>query len=105
MSHDSILTHRRYMIDRGANPNFVYSRDLTGSRKEVVTPMHIAVDLSHYDVVDMLLDRNTSCNIRDHSSETPLLVAVQKADWVINTSLMTPFIIVLQRTTSSDQSK
>ena len=70
----------RYMVENGVNPNFVYYRTLSGTRKEVITPLHIAVDLAHYGVVDLLLKFNASCGIMDHNGETPLLVAVQKAD-------------------------
>ena len=68
-----------YMLGHGVNPNFMYSRATTGSsRAEVVTPLHVAVDLGHFDIVDALLAVNADCNVRDHNADCPLHVAVLK---------------------------
>jgi ankyrin repeat protein len=72
------------MLQHGVNPNFIYYRTANGSsRREVVTPLHIAVDLGNVDIVDTLLAANADCNVRDHNSDTPLHVAVVKADVVM----------------------
>jgi len=69
------------MLGQGVNPNFMYSRMATGTSKvEVVTPLHVAVDLGHYDIVDALLATNADSNVRDHDSNCPLHVAVLKSD-------------------------
>ena len=69
------------MLEHGVNPNFMYSRSTTGSgQAEVVTPLHVAVDLGHFDIVDALLAVNADCNVRDHNADCPLHVAVLKSD-------------------------
>ena len=73
----------KYMMDRGVDPNFIHHTIYSSKRKEIVTALHIAVDLGLYDSVQILLDANADCNIGDHNQETPLHIAVKKADRIL----------------------
>lgn len=71
------------MLECGVNANFVHKRSTVADRCEYMTPLHVAVDLGHYDVVDALLSYNADCNMRDHNNNTPLHIAVSRADTVM----------------------
>ncbi len=70
-------------MEKGTDPNFIHHTIFSSKRKEIVTALHIAVDLGHYDTVQVLLDANADCNIGDHNHETPLHIATKKADKVM----------------------
>ncbi|KAK2144436.1 hypothetical protein LSH36_757g00001 [Paralvinella palmiformis] len=70
----------KYMMDKGTDPNFVHHTIFSSKRREIVTALHLAVDLGHYDTVEVLLNANGDANIYDHNKETPLHIAVKKAD-------------------------
>ena len=78
----------KYMLDKGVDPNFVHHTIFSSKRREVVTPLHIAVDLQYYDTVEVLLAANADCNIGDHNQETPLHIAVKKADGIMTRMLL-----------------
>ena len=67
------------MLENEVDPNFVHSRS-SGAKREMVTPLHVAVDIGNFNVVDALLAANADCNIKDHNEDCPLHVAVIKAD-------------------------
>ena len=73
----------QWMMHKGVDPNFVHHTIYSSKRREIVTALHIAVDLAFYDTVEVLLGANADCNICDHKQETPLLIAVKKADRVM----------------------
>jgi len=68
----------KYMMDRGVDPNFVHHTVYSTKRREIVTPLHIAVDLGHSATVEVLLNANADPNIKDHNNETALHIAVKK---------------------------
>ena len=70
-------------MEKGVDPNFIHHTIFSSKRKEIVTALHIAVDLGHYDTVQVLLDANADPNIGDHNHETPLHIATKKADKVM----------------------
>ena len=78
----------KYMLDKGTDPNFVHHTIFSSKRKEVVTCLHIGVDLGHLDTVEALLSVNADANIKDHNGETPLHIAVKKADTVMTRMLL-----------------
>ena len=78
----------QYMLDHGVNANFVHHTVYTSKRKEMVTALHVAVDMSLYDSVEALLNHNADANIFDHNNETALHVAVRKADCVMTHMLL-----------------
>ena len=71
------------MMEKGVDPNFIHHTIFSSKRKEIVTALHIAVDLGHYDTVQVLLDANADPNIGDHNHETPLHIATKKADKIM----------------------
>ena len=78
----------KYMMDKGVDPNFVHHTVFSSKRREIVTALHIAVDLAFYDTVAVLLNANADCNITDHNMETPLHIAIKKADRVMSRMLL-----------------
>ena len=70
----------KYMMDKGTDPNFVHHTIFSSKRREIVTALHLAVDLGYYDTTEVLLNANADANIYDHNQETPLHIAVKKAD-------------------------
>jgi len=60
----------------------------TSKRREMVTALHVAVDMSLYGNVEALLNHNADANIFDHNNETALHVAVRKADCVMTHMLL-----------------
>lgn len=78
----------KYMMDHGVDPNFVHHTIFTSKRREVVTPLHIAVDLGLFSTVEVLLNANADPNIVDHNEETSLHVAVKKSDRVMTRMLL-----------------
>jgi len=78
----------QYMLQHGVNPNFVHNTVYTSKRREMVTALHVAVDLSLYDTVEVLLNHNADANIFDHNNETALHVAVRKADCIMTHMLL-----------------
>ena len=78
----------KYMMDRNVDPNFVHHTVYTSRRKEIVTALHIAVDLSLFQTVEILLNANADANIGDHNEETALHIAVKRADWVMARMLL-----------------
>jgi len=78
----------KYMMDKGVDPNFVHHTIFSSKRKEIVTALHISVDLGLYDTVQILLDANADANIGDHNQETPLHISVKKADKVMTRMLL-----------------
>jgi len=78
----------QYMLEHGVNPNFVHHTVYTSKRREMVTALHVAVDLSLYGSVEALLNYNADANIIDHNGETALHVAVRKADCVMTHLLL-----------------
>jgi len=85
----------QYMLERGVNPNFVHHTVYTSKRREMVTALHVAVDLSLYDSVEALLNHNADANIFDHNNETALHVAVRKADCVMTHMLLAKGLTIL----------
>jgi len=57
-------------------------------RRELVTALHVAIDLSLYGNIEVLLNHNADANIFDHNNETALHVAVRKADCVMTHMLL-----------------
>ena len=78
----------RYMLDHGTDPNFVHHTVFSSKRLEIVTALHICADLGYYDNLQALLDANADCNITDHNQETPLHLAVKKADKTMTRMLL-----------------
>ena len=78
----------RYMMEKGVDPNFVHHTIFSSKKREVVTALHIAVDLGLTDSVDVLLAANADANIGDHNHETPLHIAIKKADRVMTRMLL-----------------
>ena len=83
---DPTILH--YMISKGTDPNFIHHTIYSSKRREIVTALHIAVDLGYYDTSEVLLSVNADCNIGDHNQETPLHIAVKKADRIISRMLL-----------------
>ena len=73
----------RYMMQKGVDPNFIHHKVFSSKRREIVTALHVSVELGLYDTVEVLLEANADCNISDHNQETPLHIAVKKADGVL----------------------
>lgn len=78
----------QYMLKHGVDPNFVHHTVYTSKRRETVTALHIAVDLTYYATAEALLNANANPNIADHNEETALHVAVKKADRVLTRMLL-----------------
>ncbi len=78
----------KYMMDKGVDPNFIHHTIFSSKRREIVTALHISVDLGHYDTVQVLCDANADCNIGDHNQETPLHISVKKADRIMTRLLL-----------------
>lgn len=77
-----------YMMEKGTDPNFIHHTIYSSKRREIVTALHIAVDLGYYENVEVLLSVNADCNIGDHNQETPLHIAVKKADCTMTRMLL-----------------
>lgn len=54
------------LLEKGADPNMVLRR----------TPLHLAVEKGHIEIVDLLLANNADINARDYSGRTPLFLAI-----------------------------
>ncbi len=78
----------KYMLDKGTDPNFVHHTIFSSKRREIVTALHISVDLGFFDTVEALLNANADANIYDHNQETPLHISVKKADRVMTRLLL-----------------
>ena len=65
------------------DPNFVHHTVYSTKRREIVTPLHIAVDLGHFPTVEVLLNANADPNIKDHNDETALHIAVKKVHKIL----------------------
>lgn len=83
---DPTILH--YMMEKGTDPNFIHHTIYSSKRREIVTALHIAVDLGYYENVEVLLSVNADCNIGDHNQETPLHIAVKKADQTMTRMLL-----------------
>ena len=56
--------------------------NLNDKNKELLTPLHVAVDKSHYDVIDVLLKcRGTKVNALDSGGNTALHRAARSVDF------------------------
>ena len=56
--------------------------NLNDKNKELLTPLHVAVDKSHYDVIDVLLKcRGTKVNALDSAGQTALHRAARSVDF------------------------
>ncbi len=56
----------RGLLEEGADPNMTRDR----------TALHVAVELGHVEIVDLLLAHGADLNARDHIGRTPLFLAV-----------------------------
>ena len=79
----------RYFMERGVDPNYIHISIINAKRREIVTALHISVDMGLYDTVDTLLQGNADSNIRDHNGETVLHIAIKKADIMMARMLLT----------------
>lgn len=82
--------------------------NLNDKNKELLTPLHVAVDKSHYDVIDVLLKcRGTKVNALDSAGQTALHRAARDGNVQACRILLSygadPHIVSLQGFTAADE--
>lgn len=69
----------RYLVDNGANINFVCD-SVSSGKKVKVSPLHVAVSNGLHNSLAILLENNADVNSVDQRGRTPLHVAVKRCD-------------------------